>query len=235
MKRFINWIRGTALVSGVVDAIATRVSDYVYGQEEALRLLAEARKPRTLHSRLAALGQLSENQTASLGFVQAPPLTNGGPEERVLYFTVTRPTWVKSILVDSDAPALVLVSFITISGLPMNIGDKGAPASMFAVNSTRWGFAGGARFMGAGTQIRVGVCSIDAASSHAVSGGAIVDELRDGLTLDDVVNAQNEILVGPLDTLSKDIIAGLRAELAALKQSPVAPEAPPDEPVAAEA
>ena len=65
--------------------------------------------------------------------------------------------------------------------------------------------------------------------------GAIVDELRDGLTLDDVVNAQNEILVGPLDTLSKDIIAGLRAELAALKQSPVAPEAPPDEPVAAEA
>lgn len=120
----------------------------------------------------ATAGLLVENQINGLG-----DETIAGSNVGALDDTLNRNFWAKSLVLDSDAPQVVLVTGITIAGLPVNVGAKGSPLSMYLRDSTRFGISFGRRMIQVGQVFRVTFENIDT-SPHIVSGGLIGDELN---------------------------------------------------------
>jgi hypothetical protein len=121
----------------------------------------------------AAAGMITENQFNGLGSATVAASGTG-----TLSDTINRNLWGKSLVLDSDDPAMVLVTAITVAGLPLNVGARGAPLSMFQHDSTRFGISFGRRLALTGQTFQVNLSNIDAGSGHTVSGGIIADELN---------------------------------------------------------
>jgi hypothetical protein len=129
--------------------------------------------PADLYQQAAASGMVQENQYDGLGSVSvAASSTN------TLSDTINRNLWAKSLVLDSDSPSNILITSITVAGLPINVGAKGAPLSMFATNSTRFGISFGRKLALTGQTFAVNLANSDAGSAHLVSGGIICDELN---------------------------------------------------------
>ena len=130
--------------------------------------------PADLYQLAAASGMVNENQYNGLGSVTVPKTG----ATATLSDTINRNLWGKSLVLDSDSPASVLVTAITVAGLPINVGNKGTPLSMFATNSTRFGISFGRKLALTGQTVVVTLVNIDAANDHTVSGGIIADEMN---------------------------------------------------------
>ena len=120
----------------------------------------------------AAAGIMVENQYNGLGFD-----TIDGDDVGEIENSLNRNFWAKSLVLDSDAPQVMLVTGITVAGLPINVGAAGAPVSMFLRDSTRFGISFGRRMISVGQVFRVTVQNVDS-SPHIISGGIIGDELN---------------------------------------------------------
>jgi len=132
--------------------------------------------PADLYQAAAAQGMVQENQYNGLGFVTVPKGAPGATA--TLSDTINRNLWGKSLVLDSDAPAVVLVTSITVAGLPINVGNKGTPLAMFATNSTRFGISFGRKLALVGQSVVVSLQNIDAGVDHIATGGIIADEMN---------------------------------------------------------
>ena len=129
--------------------------------------------PADLYQMAASSGMVQENQYNGLGFTSVAASGTGA-----LTDTINRNLWGKSLVLDSDSPANMLVTSITIAGLPVNVGSTGTSLSMFATNSTRFGISFGRKLALTGQQFAVNLQNIDSGSAHNVTGGIIADELN---------------------------------------------------------
>lgn len=129
-----------------------------------------------LYQQATALGAVTENQFDGLG---SDSMTAGGTGQ--LSDTMNRNVWAKGFVLDSDDPPSVLVTSITIAGLPVNIGNEGAPLSLFASNSTRFGIQFGRRPILVGQRVVIDLLNIDS-SGHIASGVLVCDELNPYMT-----------------------------------------------------
>lgn len=120
----------------------------------------------------AAAGIMVENQYNGLGSA-----TIDGDDTGEIDDSLNRNFWAKSLVLDSDAPQVLLVTGIFVAGLPINVGSAGAPLSMFLRDSTRFGISFGRRMISVGQTFRVTFSNVDS-SPHLVSGGLIGDELN---------------------------------------------------------
>jgi hypothetical protein len=125
-----------------------------------------------LYQLAAAKGLLQENQFDGLGSVAVAASGTGS-----LTDTLNRDVWAKSLVLDSDDPTSILVTSVTVAGLPYNVGSKGAPLSSWGSTSTRFGISFGRRPIGVGQAVVVNVSNLDAGAAHTVTGNLIVDEL----------------------------------------------------------
>jgi hypothetical protein len=130
--------------------------------------------PADLYQLAASSGMVNENQFNGLGAVVV--LKTGA--NATLQDTINRNLWGKSLVLDSDAPSVILVMAITIAGLPLNVGNQGTPLSMFATNSTRFGISFGRKLALTGQSVVVTLSNVDTANDHTVSGGIIADEMN---------------------------------------------------------
>jgi hypothetical protein len=123
--------------------------------------------------RLAGAANLvQENQFDGLGFTTIAASGTGN-----LTDTLNRTFWAKSVILDSDDPSSIIVTGITVAGLPVNVGSQGIPLSLWSRDSTRFMQVIGRRPINVGQQFRINLQNIDAGSGHTVSGGLIGDEL----------------------------------------------------------
>lgn len=129
--------------------------------------------PADIYQAAAASGMVNENQFNGLGFVALAASAVGFISD-----TVNRNLWGKSLVLDSDDPSSILVTAISIAGLPINVGSQGTPLSMFKHDSTRFGISFGRKLGLVGQTILVNLQNIDAGAPHTVSGGIICDELN---------------------------------------------------------
>lgn len=129
-----------------------------------------------LYQQATALGAVTENQYDGLG---SDSMTAGSTGQ--LADTLNRNVWAKGFVLDSDDPPSILVTAITIAGLPVNIGSEGAPLSLFASNSTRFGIQFGRRPILVGQRVVVDLLNIDS-SGHIASGVLVCDELNPYMT-----------------------------------------------------
>lgn len=129
-----------------------------------------------LYQQATALGAVTENQYDGLGSTSIAASSTS-----TLSDTLNRNVWAKGFVLDSDDPPSILVTAITVAGLPVNIGSKGANLSLFAMNSTRFGIQFGRRPILVGQQVVVSLSNIDS-SGHVVSGTLVVDELNPYMT-----------------------------------------------------
>lgn len=121
----------------------------------------------------AAGGMVQENQFDGLGSTSVGAGVTGS-----LTNTVNRTYWVKSIVLTASAGAgTMLVTAITIAGLPLNIGSNGVPVEMFGSTSTRFGLSFGRRLVQTGQVVLVSLSNAGAAAV-SVAGGLIVDEVN---------------------------------------------------------
>lgn len=129
--------------------------------------------PADIYQAAAASGMLNENQYNGLGAVVLVASGTGNLSD-----VVNRNLWGKSMVLESDDPSAILVTGISIAGLPINVGSKGTPLSMFKHDSTRFGISFGRKLGLVGQTILVQLQNVDAGSGHTVSGGIICDELN---------------------------------------------------------
>lgn len=129
--------------------------------------------PADIYQAAAAAGMIQENQYNGLGSVAIAASGVG-----FLQDTINRNLWGKSLVLDSDSPASMLVTSITVAGLPVNVGAQGTPLAMFEKDSTRFGISFGRRLALTGQTFRVDLQNIDAGSAHNALGGIIADELN---------------------------------------------------------
>lgn len=129
-----------------------------------------------LYQHAVSLGAVQENQFNGLGSVAITAGSTGN-----LTDTINRNIWGKGIVLDSDDPPSILVTAITVAGLPINIGSAGAPMSVFRHDSTRFGIQFGRRIALTGQAVRVSLSNIDT-SGHTVSGVVVCDEMNPYMT-----------------------------------------------------
>lgn len=133
--------------------------------------------PLDLFSHAMALGAVQENQFNGLGSLSIDPGCSVD-----LMDVVNRNIWMKALVLSSDAPTALTVESITVAGLPINIGSAGAPLSLFAHDSTRFGLQTGRRCVMTGQAIRIRIRNNDPVNVHSVSGAVICDELNPYMT-----------------------------------------------------
>jgi len=133
----------------------------------------EAAPQADVYQAAAAAGMISENQFNGLGNVSLVASGTGSLSD-----TINRNLWGKSLVLTSDAPDQVIVTGVTVAGLPVNVGSQGAPLSMFAHDSTRFGISFGRRLALTGQTFQVNLQNVDAGNAHNVNGGIIADELN---------------------------------------------------------
>lgn len=129
-----------------------------------------------LYQQATALGAVTENQFDGLGSVSI-----AAGDTDTIQDTLNRNVWAKGFILDSDDPPSILVTAITVAGLPVNIGSEGAPLSLFDSRSTRFGIQFGRRPILVGQQVVVTLANIDS-SVHIASGAMAVDELNPYMT-----------------------------------------------------
>ena len=139
--------------------------------------MPEARLNLVESYRLAGAANLiQENQWDGLGSTTLVASGTGNLND-----TLNRTFWAKSLVMDSDDPSSILVTSITIAGMPLNIGSQGIPLSVWSRDSTRFSSVIGRRSINVGQQFRVNLSNIDTGSGHFVSGGLLGDELQPGV------------------------------------------------------
>lgn len=127
--------------------------------------------------RLAGAANLiQENQIDGLGFTAIAASGTGS-----LTDTLNRQFWAKSVILESDDPSSIIVTAISVAGIPVNVGSQGTPLSLWSRDSTRFSQVIGRRSISVGQQFRVTLQNIDAGSGHTVSGGLVGDELQMGV------------------------------------------------------
>lgn len=127
--------------------------------------------------RLAGAANLiQENQIDGLGFTAIVASGTG-----TLTDTLNRQFWTKSVILESDDPSSIVVTAISVAGIPVNVGSQGTPLSLWSRDSTRFSQVIGRRSIGVGQQFRVSLQNIDSGSGHTVSGGLVGDELQMGV------------------------------------------------------
>jgi hypothetical protein len=131
-----------------------------------------------IYQAAAASGMVTENQYNGLGAVTVPAAVGAVFGTGFLQDTINRNLWGKSLVLDSDDPPSVLVTAISVAGLPVNVGSQGTPLAMFASDSTRFGISFGRRLALTGQTFRVDLANIDTGGTHDVTGGIIADELN---------------------------------------------------------
>lgn len=162
------------------ERLDTRISR-LEGRREQLRGPAQAPAAQPIadvYQQAAASGMVTENQYNGLGAVTLPVAVGATFGTGFLQDTINRNLWGKSLVLDSDDPPSVLVTAISVAGLPVNVGSQGTPLSMFASDSTRFGISFGRRLALTGQTFRVDLANIDTGGTHDVSGGIIADELN---------------------------------------------------------
>jgi hypothetical protein len=147
--------------------------DYEYPQEKSMQAA-----PADVYQAAAASGMINENQYNGLGWISIGAMAAGVPTAGALQDTINRNLWGKSLVLDADSASQVIVTGISVAGLPVNVGAQGAPLSMFEKDSTRFGISFGRRLALTGQTFRVDLANIDAGSAHVVTGGIIADELN---------------------------------------------------------
>jgi hypothetical protein len=133
---------------------------------------AQGESPADIYSAAAAAGLITENQINGLGSVALVASGTGA-----LTDTINRTMWAKSIVLDSDSPEDILVTGITVAGIPIHIGSKGTPLAVFEKDSTRFGISFGRRMAMTGQSFEVDLSNLDAGAAHTVTGGLVADEL----------------------------------------------------------
>lgn len=129
-----------------------------------------------LYQQATALGAVTENQFDGLGSTSIAASSTANLSD-----TLNRNVWAKGFVLDSDDPPSILVTGISVAGLPVNIGSSGAPLSMFANNSTRFGIQFGRRPILTGQRVVINLSNIDS-SVHVASGALVCDELNPYMT-----------------------------------------------------
>lgn len=146
------------------------------GRYEAAVQAPTAQAPVTtaeLYQQAAATGILKENQFFGLGAVGILAASNG-----VLTQQINRNLWGKALVLESDAPAFILVDQINIAGIPWAIGNAGAPLSMWSSVTTRHGISFGRKIGLTGQAVFLQFTNGDPGSGHQVSAGMVVDEIN---------------------------------------------------------
>jgi hypothetical protein len=91
-------------------------------------------KPRTqadVYQQAVESGLVKKGQFNGLGVVVIPP-----GETAFMSDTINRNMWMTRLILDGSDLSMVVVSGVTIAGLPMNIGCLDAPASVFRWDGT---------------------------------------------------------------------------------------------------
>ena len=121
-------------------------------------------------------GLVVQNQYNGLGNVALAAV--GGANTGTLTDTVNRTLWIRGSVLDSDASAYILVTSVTVAGIPINVGSKGTPLGMFARDATRFGMEFAPRLASVGQVVTVALTNLDAGAAHIATGGVIVDEIN---------------------------------------------------------
>lgn len=131
------------------------------------------------YSVLTAKGLINRGGVAGLGAITLAANVSG-----TLSSSMTRTLWIRNFVMVSDATgnALVAVNSITLAGIPVNVGNAGAPLSMFGSDATRFndnlfGGFGSSRAVQVGQQVSVVLTNLDTAA-HTVQIGLVVDEVN---------------------------------------------------------
>ncbi len=125
---------------------------------------------RTLDTAKRA-GVVLQNSWNGLGSVSV--VANG---TNTLTSTVNRIGWIKGLQLSSDSPVNILITSLTIAGIPVQIGIAGTPLELFAKDTTRFSEEFSSRLVAFGQQVSVGLTNLDAGSAHTVAGVVIMDE-----------------------------------------------------------
>jgi len=140
---------------------------------------AQMAPPATMadaYAALSAQGLINENQVNGLGYASVTTLSTG-----TLTDTLNRTVWVKSINVEASATASqLLVTSIDFAGIPVNVGSKGSPSTVFNATSTRFGLSYGRRQIATGQTVTVNLYNASG-STIVASGTLIVDEVDAGV------------------------------------------------------
>lgn len=147
------------------------------GDEDGEFVIPRARRDMVESYRLAGAANLvQENQVNGLGSTAIAASSTG-----TLSNVLTRTFWCKSLVIDSDDPSSILVTGLSIAGLPINVGTAGMPASTWSRDSTRFMQTMGRRVIMVGQTFLVNLSNVDAGSGHTVTAGLIGDELQPGI------------------------------------------------------
>lgn len=140
-------------------------------------VIPRARRDMVESYRLAGAANLvQENQVNGLGSTAIAASSTG-----TLSNALTRTFWCKSLVIDSDDPSSILVTGLSIAGMPINVGSAGMPASTWSRDSTRFMQTMGRRAILVGQIFLVNLSNVDAGSGHTVTAGLIGDELQPGI------------------------------------------------------
>lgn len=120
---------------------------------------------RTLDSAKRA-GVINQNSWNGLGSTSVAAGSTG-----TLSQTINRIGWVKGLMLQPATAGAILVTSLTIAGIPVQIGSGGAPAELFATNTTRFSEEFSSRMVAFGQTIEVGLSNI---SGGAVTVGGVV-------------------------------------------------------------
>lgn len=149
----------------------------LFDEDEDDDVMPQARSSLVESYRLAGAANLiNADQFDGLGFTTIAASATG-----TLTDTLNRQFWAKSLCLDSDDPASLVVTAVSVAGIPINVGSLGAPLSLWSRDSTRFSTTLGRRAISVGQQFRVSLQNIDAGSGHQVSGVIIGDELMPGI------------------------------------------------------
>jgi hypothetical protein len=133
--------------------------------------------PEEAYQAAIAAGMVTENQFDGLGNTT---IANGATG--TLSNTTTRNMWIKGFVVETTSAAGavqygVVVTSITIAGLPVNIGSSGMPTQAFQSTATRFGLQLGRRLALVGQSVAMNFSNAGSAAA-LVTAGSIGDELN---------------------------------------------------------
>ncbi len=139
-----------------------------------LRVAAESIRPSSDSLALAnQAGLVTKNQIMGLG--SSIPVASASGN---INASVQRACWIRGLVLDSDSPAYMAVTQITLAGIPKTIGTAGSPLSMFLRDATRFGMEFAPVLAQVGQVFQVNFTNLDAAAAHVIQGGLVVDELN---------------------------------------------------------
>lgn len=123
---------GAALGASAVAAVSKSVNGLRGPPEPAVEVPpAKPRSQADVYQQAVESGLVRKGQFNGLGVVKIPP-----GETAFISDTINRNMWMTRLILDGSDLSMVVVSAVTIAGLPMNIGCQDAPASTFRWDGT---------------------------------------------------------------------------------------------------